>query len=420
MKYFTHEFSPYLTEITDKSDDFHTAHKLAIKALAQVADKPHKRTAALFDSMNNPPLDELQRFVNERKGFNHIVVLGMGGATLSGQALTQLYVKRKGAEIHYMDDIDPFFMLDLIKQVPLQETLFLVISKSGGTLETLAQMTLAAQTIAKELGQDAIAKHMAVITENSDSRLKRIADEMGLATLNHPPFVGGRFAAFTAVGLVPALFSGLDIKTICQSAASYWQECLDNPEDALPTIAAALHLYLVAEGKTNTVFMPYINKLHGFTQLIRQIWAESLGKNGFGTTPVDGKGTNDQHSQLQLYLEGKEDKWFTFFLPLKDNAKDSFSTEWLNSNELDMLDGKFVGSIRRVSGRATYETICERNMPARVFGIDNLDEKLLGALLSHFMLETLVTAKLMQVNPYDQPAVESGKVRARDLLRKSS
>ena len=177
---------------------------------------------------------------------------------------------------------------------------------------------------------------------------------------------------------------------------------------------------LEERGLANTVLMPYCDRLDAFALWYRQLWAESLGKDGAGTTPIRALGPVDQHSQLQLYLDGPRDKMFT--LVTLDCAGDGprIDAALADDPALQYLGGRTMGDLLDAEQRATAESLARRGRPARRFHLDRLDETTLGALLMHFMLETIIAADLLGVDAFDQPAVEQGKVLAREYLAQTA
>ena len=237
--------------------------------------------------------------------------------------------------------------------------------------------------------------------------------------LDHDPGVGGRYSVLTNVGLLPAAIAGLDIVAVRRGAARALAPLLAGAEPAqVPAAAgAALSVALNAAGaRPMTVLMAYADRLQRFTHWYVQLWAESLGKDGKGTTPIAVLGPVDQHSQLQLFIGGPRDKLFTIVTiapggrgPRIDAALAAIAGE-------PGFGGKTIGDLVAAQGRATAETLARNGCPVRTLHLDRLDEESMGELLMHFMLETIVAARLMGVDPFDQPAVEEGKVLAKQYL----
>ena len=361
-----------------------------------------------------------------RDRFDDVVLLGTGGSSLGGQTLCALadcgFGTRPGApRLHFFDNVDPHTITALLGSVALDRTGFLVVSKSGSTAETLTQFLICLNAVQKALGE-AAGDHFTAITEPGDNVLRRLATRFGMTILDHDPGVGGRYSALSLVGLLPAMIAGLDPVAVRDGAAGVLAPVLDGaPPDAVePAIGAALSVGLGTEkGISTTVVMPYVDRLADFGLWFRQLWAESLGKNGNGTTPVNALGTVDQHSQLQLYLDGPRDKMFTVMMLDCAGSGPVVEPALANDEALGYLAGKTMGDLMDAEQRATAQTLIRNNRPTRILRLASVDEKVMGALMMHFMLETIIAAHLLGVDPFDQPAVEEGKILTREYLAES-
>jgi len=354
---------------------------------------------------------------SELKGFATIAVLGIGGSSLGGQALTALRkVQKPYVEFH--DNPDPFAWAKALKRFDLKKTHFVAISKSGGTAETLMQVLTAADALEK-LGVKPLKKHFTIITEPHASALADFADSIGAVKLDHPTGVGGRYSVLTMVGALPGLLMGLNFKQLRAGAQAALDEVLNakTPADAPAAVGAALHYALAQDGKlATTILWPYVDDLAVFGGWWRQLWAESLGKNGKGSTPVSVLGPVDQHSQLQLFRDGPGNALFT--LVSVDTKGKGLTAPKARSKalKLDYLAGKKMGDLVDAECRATAQTLFKNGRPVRQIHLEKDDEFHMGALTMHFMLETMLMGRLMGVDPFDQPGVEEGKVLARQYL----
>jgi glucose-6-phosphate isomerase len=364
-------------------------------------------------------LDALKPVVERlRADFDHILVLGTGGSSLGGKTLVALadrgFGPQKGApKLHFLDNIDPVTYADFFAATQGSRVGVIAISKSGSTAETLSQLL----TVLPRLKGDA-GKNLVVITEPSANPLRQLAERLGAEILEHDPKVGGRYSVLSIVGLLPAMVAGLDVYAVRAGAWEALKPALDDREGKTAAIiGAALNVAAARNGVTTTVLMPYVDRLAEFGLWFRQLWAESLGKDGQGTTPVRAMGTVDQHSQVQLYLAGPTDKFFTVITEPSIGKGDKLDLSAFGSDErLDYLDGRSMGDLLDAEARATYETLLANDRPSRLIAADAIDERTMGALLMHFMLETVLAAQLMKVDAFDQPAVEEGKVLARKYL----
>jgi glucose-6-phosphate isomerase len=349
------------------------------------------------------------------KGARTVAVLGIGGSSLGGQALTAL---RKNPGVEFHDNPDPFSWSAALKRFDLKKTHFVAISKSGGTAETLMQVLTAAEAL-KQAGVKALKKHFTIITEPHQSALADFADAIGAARLDHPTGVGGRYSVLTVVGLLPAILMGIDVKALRAGAAAVLAETLAAKSAAGSPAAtgAALHHALASENRlATTILWPYVDHLAVFGGWWRQLWAESLGKDGKGSTPVSVLGPVDQHSQLQLFRDGPGNALFTIVTVDTKGKGPMAPRAAAKSLKLDYLAGKRLGDLVEAESRATAQTLFKNGRPVRVIHVPRVDAFDMGALMMHFMLETIIMGKLMGVDPFNQPGVEEGKVLARQYL----
>jgi glucose-6-phosphate isomerase len=362
-------------------------------------------------------------------GATDIVFLGTGGSSLGGQTLAQLAgyavpgvgALRVGPRIHVMDNLDPLSFALLLARLPLATSRFVAISKSGGTGETLMQT--AAALAACKAQNIRIADTFLGLSEparpGKRNGLRDLLEPEGVPFLDHDTGVGGRFSALTNVGLLPAAILGLDIIALREGAAAALAPVLaGSPAREVPSaLGAALSIALAQEkGKTISAVMAYADRLEKFVKWYVQLWAESLGKDGKGTTPIGALGPVDQHSQLQLFIAGPRDKLFTVIttgVAGKGPAIDPALAE--RAGEPD-FGGRTIGDLVAAQGRATAETLAKNGCPVRTMHLETIDETSLGELLMHFMLETIIAAHLLGVDAFDQPAVEEGKVLAKQYL----
>lgn len=354
--------------------------------------------------------------------FEHVVVMGMGGSSLSGKTLVALKDQGFGPapgrpKLWFMDNVDPATYAELLARLPLECTGFIPISKSGGTPETLAQLFAILTALEAKVGKAAVGGHLIAITEATDNPLRRLADRIGATVLEHDPKVGGRFSSLSLVGMLPAMIAGVDPAAVREGAASVLDPVLaaNDVTGIAPALGAALNVGLAREKGINiSVLMPYVDRLNTFAYWYRQIWAESLGKDGLGTTPAVALGTVDQHSQVQLYLGGPADKLFTFLI--QDTAGQGHKMPAGGDKALDYLAGNTMGDLLLAEADATVATTIKAGRPTRTIRVAEIDERTMGALMMHFMLETIFAAHLWKIDAFDQPRVEDAKVLTRQYL----
>ena len=389
-------------------------------SMAKLASRQNPGANPLLDiAEQSEDFEAIESLARElRKRFSTIIVAGTGGSGLSGRTLTSLVPYARKPDVHFLENIDPDMMDPLLARLDIEETCFLVISKSGATAETLSQFYTLLEYAKSSLGKEKAREHFIVITQPGSSPLRDTAKSHGMLLLDHAPDIGGRFCIFTNVGLLPAALAGLDIRAIRRGAQTVVAQ-LDsagNPNDCCPAFGAALQYAFIQEGFPITVMLPYAERLAGFSSWYRQNWAESLGKQGRGSTPIRAIGTTDQHSQLQLYLDGPKDKLFHMIMLTRKGTGRKISAP--DMPQLSYLKDKTLGDVMAAEQKATFESLVNNRCPVRLFKLDSLTEESMGALLMHFMLEIILMAELLQVNPFDQPAVEEGKILARDYLLK--
>jgi len=366
-------------------------------------------------------------------GAKAIIFFGTGGSSLGGQTLAQLggwnipgladEAQRNRPRTRFYDNLDPVTLESALGTFDIATARFVVTSKSGGTPETLAQ-TLAAMSAVRAAGLEArIPELFLGITEpraaGKANGLRDLFEGLGIPVLEHNPGIGGRFSGLTNVGLLPALARGLDVRAVRAGARSVVDAMLaaDTPLAFPPAVGAALAVALARERGIRThVMMPYTDRLGRFSHWFVQLWAESLGKDGQGTAPIACVGPLDQHSQLQLFMDGPREHLSTIVRLPSAGVGPKLPTDLAGKAGVGFLAGKTVGDLVAAQTHAVPEALGRAGRPVRTFDLDRLDEASLGALMMHCMLETILAARLMGVDPFDQPAVELAKVITRERV----
>jgi glucose-6-phosphate isomerase len=362
-------------------------------------------------------------------GASDIVILGTGGSSLGGQTLAQLAgvavpgvgLLRDAPRMHFIDNLDPLSFETLLAKLPLATARFVAISKSGGTAETLMQ-TITVLSALTQAGLDARKGVLGVTEPAREGKRNGLRDLLGkhqVPMLDHDPGVGGRFSVLTNVALLPAAALGLDIAAVREGAAAALAPVLARrPAAQVPVALGAAFGAALAQSRDKSigVVLAYADRLERFTHWYAQLWAESLGKDGKGTTPLAALGPVDQHSQVQLFIGGPRDKAFTVIDVASGGLGPRIDPELARLAGEPGLAGKTIGDLVSAEARATAETLAANGCPVRTIRLAKLDERHLGELLMHFMLETIVAARLIGVDAFDQPAVEQGKVLAKKYL----
>lgn len=404
----------------------------ALEKLRGQADKqglPHLTLP--FRSDDLAPMKELAERLRET--FDEVVVCGTGGSSLGGQALAQAAgwnapvaaTLATRPRLHFCDNLDARGFEHVLDTVDLDRTHFLLISKSGNTAETLSQAIAVLSALTGAGLGDAIKDHVTVITEKTTggkNGLLALARASKIKPLEHIAELGGRYSALSNVGLVPALVAGLDAAAVRAGAGEIVTAMIEAraPEECPAAVGAALNVALAkSRGISSTVMMPYADRLERFSRWFVQLWAESLGKGGKGTTPIAALGPVDQHSQLQLYLDGPNDKLFTLIHTRAVGTGPVLDGDLAGIAGADYLKGKRMGDLVDAMQTATAAALAQAGRPVRTFAIDSVDAKAIGRLMMHFMLETIIAAQLLGVDPFNQPAVEAGKSIARKNLARS-
>jgi len=373
----------------------------------------------LFSYLSSPDgpknvLKSLQLLITHFQQFEDVFILGTGGSSLGGKTLYELCDNPK-VRLHFLDNIDPHTFDRLFKKFKPETTGVVVISKSGKTAETLMQLLVCLKFWQSH--QLDVSNYFAVVTEPINNPLRHIAQKHHMMCLDHPMDIGGRYSVFTIVGLLPALLAGLDAEALIRGG----RNVLENKEKRAQTCeGAAVAFELIQRRVNQSVLLPYSDRLNTFALWYRQLWAESLGKDGLGTTPIASFGTVDQHSQFQLYLDGPKDKFFTVLT--MDHKDPEFLLSDLKDygDDLHIYANKTMGHLMMAEQKAAIDTLINQECPMRQLHLATLNEEVLGGLFMYFILETLAMSSLLEVDPFSQPAVEEGKILTRKYLLQGS
>ncbi len=412
------EFENYKDKISD-----------IIKSLNQRKDKPGQWLQWMNLGYNEETVWYVKEFASMVEGrFDNILVLGIGGSALGGLAVTEALLKpywnllspeqRKGLpRIFFLDNIDPDSMNGLLDILDLKKTLVNVITKSGSTAETMSQYMIIKDRLERELG-DNYRRNIVATTDKKVGVLRQLADQEGYKTFVVPDDVGGRFSVFSAVGLVPFALVGLDIDQIMNGIKDM-DLALKNT-DIHQNIAAqgALIQYLLdtKKGKNLSVMMPYSSRLKYVSDWFVQLWAESLGKeynnNGdkvnIGPTPIKALGATDQHSQIQLYNEGPNNKVITFI------RVENFDTmleipKILEYTGIGYLGGKTINDLINAEADSTRVALADYSRPTMTISLERIDEYNIAQLLYMLEVQTAIAGELYNIDTFSQPGVEQAK-----------
>ena len=312
--------------------------------------------------------------------------------------------KKIKKKFYFLSDLDADKINDLKKKVNYRKTLFLIISKSGNTIETLTNF-LALNILKKK------QKNIILISEKKNNILFSFSKKLDLFYIEHKNYIGGRYSVLSEVGLVPAYLMGLNILKIRKNSNFF---LFKNEIKLLKSSVLNLANILIKNKLNNLILLNYAPQLEKFLYWYQQLVAESLGKKGKGFLPVVSNVPKDHHSLLQLYLDGQRDKLFYIFsVEKKSNLK--IKTKKF-SNRINYLHGKDLNDIKDAQKNALIKALKKKKIPFREFKINRINEEVLGELFSYFMLETIFIGKITKINPFDQPAVEQVKIFTKNLL----
>lgn len=373
-----------------------------------------------------------------KPGCDTLVVFGIGGSALGNiavQTALNPYMynidanQRSGPRLFVFDNVDPAQLSSFFDWLGdgLDRTIFNVISKSGRTSETAAQFLYARKLLIDKLGPEACKNQIIATTDENQGTLRTIVEKEGYRSLIVPDGVGGRFTVLSAVGLFSAAMCGIDIDGLLAGAADTDTRASNEDFKQNPAaINAAINHHFYNRGKKNSVIMPYSYALKDMADWYRQIWAESLGKSTdldgnqvfIGPTPIKALGTTDQHSQVQLYREGPNDKLFTF-LEVENLGKDiEIGPAPESAPELGFLAGKNLSSLLNNEKKATEYALLQDKRPCLTVTFPEINAYTVGQFICLFEVTTSFMGALFNINPYDQPAVELGKEATFALMGK--
>jgi glucose-6-phosphate isomerase len=350
------------------------------------------------------------------------VVLGLGGSAHGVRALHQALrhpqhnkfpMARRNHKLGLWvaDSIDPDYFYGLLDGLDLRRTCFNVINTSGDTAETLAQFLWIYNLLKNRFGEDK-AKERLVITNTPElGPLQNLVKRERFASLAVPPNVAGSFSVFSAVGLLPAALTGIDVEELLAGARAMDQHLKDASIDSNPAyrLAALFYLFATAKKRPILVFMPYANALSGLADWFGQLWAASLGKQTSGNTPVDALGATDQHSQLQLYLKGPDDKLVTFLTVDKFTNNLEIPDSYPDDPAFSYLAGHSFQELLGVQQQATAYNFIKAGRPNLTLHLPEINPFTIGQLIYLLEVVTVAAAGLFGVNAYDHPGVEGGK-----------
>jgi glucose-6-phosphate isomerase len=372
-----------------------------------------------------------------RQHCTDFVVVGIGGSALGNIALHSALnhphynelpaAKRRGPRLFVPDNVDPDRINGLLDALDLNGAAFNVITKSGGTAETMSEFLVFREALIRRLGEKAHVDHIVITTDPVKGELREIVKKFGYQSLPIPPDVGGRWSVLSAVGLLSAAVTGINVHELLAGAAEMDALCKrsgnlwENPA----LTGAALHFLMdKAKGKNIQVMMPYSHALRDVADWFRQLWAESLGKRvdragkvvHCGQTPEKAVGATDQHSVMQLYIEGPFDKVVTFLTVDEFQTTCPIPHAFPEYEAVKYLGGHTLNELLNAEGKATELALTQSGKPNCAIRLQKVDERSVGALLYLLEMQTAYAGELYNINAFDQPGVELGKVNTYALM----
>lgn len=349
----------------------------------------------------------------------NIIVIGIGGSTLGTYAIYKFlkYSKNLTKKLYFLETTDPIDIKSKVKNIDLDDTLFIVISKSGTTIETVSIFKYIHSLVKCD-------KHNTLVVTESDSKLNEYAKANEIMNFEIPKNVGGRFSVFSAVGLLPLAIVGIDIDELLGGAKEVYNSFFSKGETYERVVKKARFFVEYKNSFNINVVFSYSSRLEGFNKWYIQLWGESLGKVDInstrqGLTPIGIIGPIDQHSFLQLIVEGRRDKTVTVIkVDDFDNDLKIPQIKLEGLGELDYLDNVEFSSLINKQADATIESINNlHDIPCDVITIDSINEKSFASLMYEYELLTSVCAKFMYIDAYNQPGVEAGKIILKQKLK---
>jgi len=335
--------------------------------------------------------------------YKSIVIIGMGGSIMGANAIYSFFKQKIKKDFIFLDNLDQQKIEHLKKKIKLQRSLFIIISKSGSTIETLVNSNLIKNEIS--------SKNTIIITEEKNNPLNTFAKKKNILQINQKNYIGGRYSVLSEVGMVPSFFMGLKIENFRSKILSSFK--LKKNLILMESVIKLAHIYNLKKIKS-LILLNYAPQLNEFLFWCQQLIAESLGKNSKGILPVVSSAPRDHHSLLQLYLEGPKDKLFYIFsLNLKKKIKTKSNTF---GKSFKYAENKELSKIISSQKKALMMVLKKKKIPFREFKVDKVNEETLGELFSYFILETSLIGKMIGINPFDQPAVEEVKILTKEYL----
>ena len=362
---------------------------------------PKKTLNVLGDKFDfNFKIKDLKKF----KKFKTLALIGMGGSILGAEAIHNFFKKKIKKKVYFFNNLDETKISNFKKKENLSKVLFIIISKSGNTIETLSN-SFTLNIIKRN------SKNVILISEKKNNSLYDLSRKFNLYYVEHKDYIGGRFSVLSEVGIIPAYLMGVNIFKLRSRIFDYSKS---KNQMFLKDSTIKLTNLIRSKKFDDLVFLNYAPELEKFLYWCQQLIAESLGKKNQGFLPVISNAPKDHHSLLQLYLDGPKNKIFNI-VSVEEKSKEKINLKkTINAN--NFLDQKYLSSVKKAQKNALIKALIQNNIPFREFKIKRINEVILGKLFSYFILETVIIGKMLNINPFDQPAVEQVKVYTKEIL----
>ena len=336
--------------------------------------------------------------------YKNIIIIGMGGSILGTKSIYSFFKKKIKKKVFFFDNLDSDLNLKFKKIRNLKSSCFIVVSKSGRTVETIINL-------GSIFSRNLLKNKLIIIAQLTDNALMNIANKYNAEIIEHKEFISGRYSVLSETGMFPAALMGLNIMKFKNI-----KKLIKNKNFVLALIENVAFIHTLNLKKiNNSVILNYDSSLNDLGYWYQQLVAESLGKKGKGINPTLSFAPKDHHSLLQLYLDGPRDKFFTFFNSSKKEDKLKISQDMIPNN-MKFLKNKNLKFIIDSQSNALKNIFKLKNIPFRQFTFKKENEEELGEIFTFFVLETILLSRLMNVDPFDQPAVEEVKIETKKIL----
>ena len=352
----------------------------------------------------NYELDFSFKKIKKFSKYKNIIIFGMGGSILGSKCIYSFFKKKIKKKVFFFDNLDPNLQAEYKKIKNLKNSCFVIISKSGNTLETITNLSVI-------FSSSLVKNKLIIITEIKDNGLTYIADKFGAEIIEHKNFIGGRYSVLSEVGMLPAMLMNLQVNKFKNIKKFFNNKFFIS--SLLKNVASIYTLY--KKGFNNSVILNYDSSLNDLGFWYQQLVGESLSKKGEGIMPILSPSPKDHHSMMQLYLDGPKDKIYTFFSSINEKRKYKISKSFI-TNDMNFLKNKNLNSVLMAQRKATTNIFKKNKIPFREFIFNKNREEELGQIFTFFVLETILLGYLLNINVFDQPAVEQIKFETKKIL----